>query len=272
MELARRKFLISTVAAGTTLAIGTVWSVEQKDERAWKDIRHYLFKDRPVRDGAGVISLDVPARPANGGDVTVKILSSYPQNGTEFITDHYLVVDKNPSPIAAHFSLSPQTSASIGTRIRVNEYSTVRAIAQTNKGELYMSTVFVKASGGCSAPPMGDDAMAKLMMGKTSLTQEKPVAPGNAYSFHLSIMHPNYSGLQKDQITTYFIPPHYIETVEVKNEVGDVIFAVKGDISFSENPSFDFAYMPTDKTQALSVQVVDSRKKIFASQWPLTQS
>ena len=73
-------------------------------------------------------------------------------------------------------------------------------------------------------------------------------------------MHPNNSGLQKDQITTYFIPAHYIETVEVKNKAGNKIFMVKGDISFSENPSFDFAYTPTEKDDVLSVKVVTHTK------------
>ena len=167
--------------------------------------------------------------------------------------------------------LSPQTTADIATRIRVNEYSMVRVISETHDGALYMDTAFVKASGGCSAPPMGDDAMAKLMMGKTTLSQTKQEQPGT-YGFHLSIVHPSYSGLQKDQITTYFIPAHYVETVEVRNTAGDRIFAVKGDITFSENPSFDFAYKPTAKNDVLSVKVVDSKKKVYESRWPLTMA
>lgn len=271
MRLTRRRFLTTSAAVGASLASGVAWSAGNKNEGAWRDIRNFLFKDQPVLPGDGVVRLEAPSRPPNGGDVSMKIFSSYPQNGEKFISDYYLVVDKNPSPVAAHFTLSPHISADINTRIRVNEYSTVRAIARANDDKLYMSTAFVKASGGCSAPPMGDDTMAKLMMGQTQLTQTK-AAGKNAYKFNISITHPNYSGLQKDQITTYFIPPHYIETVEVKNGLDDIIFAVKGDISFSENPSFGFIYAPSAETRILRIKVTDSREKIYETEWPLIQT
>ena len=271
MKITRRKFLVSAVAmTGTSLVAGKVWSTTELDDQAWKDIREFLFADRPIHNSNGIITLEAPIRPPNGGDVTVKILSAYPQNDKDFITKYYLVVDMNPSPVAAEFTLSPQTTANIATRIRINEYSNVRTIAETSQGKLYMDTKLVKASGGCSAPPMSDDSMAKLMMGKTKLLQGKSVKAVAAHEFQLSIIHPNNSGLQTNQITTHLIPAHYIETVEVKNKAGNTIFMVKGDISFSENPSFDFAYTPTEKDDVLSVKVVDSRKNIYESQWPLT--
>ena len=271
MRLTRRKFLTAAAASAATLTSGSVWSTENNNEDDWRAIRGFLFGDQPVFPGDGVVHLEVPVRPPNGGDVSMKISSSYPGKNGKFISDYYLVVDKNPSPVAAHFTLSPHIGADISTRIRVNEYSTVRAIARTNDNKLYMSTAFVKASGGCSAPPMDSDAMAKMMMGRTQLTQTKATGE-NAYQFDLSITHPSYSGLQKDQVTTYFIPPHYVETVEIKNRSGDTIFAVKGDISFSENPSFGFVYASPAATETLQVKVTDSRKKIYESKWPLTQA
>ena len=64
-----------------------------------------------------------------------------------------LVVDANPAPVAAVFNMSPENGvATISTRLRINAYSHVRAIAETSDGELFMATRFVKASGGCSAP------------------------------------------------------------------------------------------------------------------------
>ena len=290
MKLTRRHFLSSVAALTGSLSISKIVSATDldvsqgdawKDESAWNDIRQFLFADQPIHDGPGIVTLNVPTRAPHGGDVSIGFLSSYPQNSKQYIEKQYLVIDRNPSPIAAEFTLSPHTTAQIKTRVRVNEYSYVRLIAKTNDGELYMSKKLVKAAGGCSAPPLGEasmtnlltggDSVTKLMMGKTQLTQTSP-ATEKIRQLHLAINHPSYSGLQKDPITTYFIPAHYIETIEITNKAGLKVLSVKGDISFSENPSFDFAYMPVDGDDTLSIKITDSRRKVYQSQWPLTIS
>ena len=264
----RRKFLMCSTATGLALKLGTVWA---EQEQAWADIRDFLFQDRPVEDGSQWVSIIAPERPPNGGDVPITIASRYPQETDKFIKTHHLIVDENPSPVAAKFSLSPKNGAAdISTRIRVNTYSNVRVISETNDGKLYMNKTFVKASGGCSAPPMEVDPMSKLTMGKMQLIQDDAQDNPKMRDLHLVITHPNYSGLQKDQITLLFIPPHYIESVEIKNRLGEVVFAVKGDISFSENPSFDFSYLATENDDVLFAKAIDSRKKVYESQWPVT--
>ncbi len=40
----------------------------------------------------------------------------------------------------------------ISTRVRVNSYTDVHAVAELSDGKLYMIKIYVKASGGCSAP------------------------------------------------------------------------------------------------------------------------
>ncbi len=266
--LTRRKFLLSTAAAGATLAFGRALAA---DEQAWDAIREHLFQDQKIVPGDNFIKLIAPTRPPNSADVTVQIASSLPQSAERFVKKHYLVVDENPSPVAGVFTLAPQNGlADVTTRIRVNSYSHVRVISETNDGDLYMNTAFVKASGGCSAAPGKEDPLAKLARGKTTLLDEGETENG-AHKFHVSVIHPNYSGLQKDQITLYFIPPHYIESVEVKNQKGEMVFAVNGDITFSENPSFGFHYIP-QKSDVLTVKVTDSHKKTFETWWPVTSA
>ena len=267
MFLSRRKFLAGSAATGLALKFGHVFA-EQAE--AWSDIRHFLFKDHPIEDDSRWVSIVAPERPPNGGDVPVKIVSHYPQTTDKFIKVHHLIVDENPSPIAAKFAISPNNgSADVSTRIRVNAYSNVRVVSEASDGKLYMNKTLVKASGGCSAPPMESDPMSKLTMGKMQLIQGDTNDTDRASPFHLAITHPNYSGLQKDQQTLYFIPPHYIESVEVKNRRGEVVFAVTGDISFSENPSFDFSYIIAETDDLMFVKAVDSRKRVYESQWSL---
>ncbi len=272
VALARRKFLISTAAAGAVLACGRLSAADaQAEEQAWDAIREHLFRHQKILPGDGVVKIIAPIRPPNGGDVTVRVEALFPQSPERFVKKHYLVVDENPSPIASVFTLSPHSgTADVTTRIRVNAFSNVRAISETNDGGLYMDATLVKASGGCSAAPLKIDPLAKLAMGKATLVDEGETA-GGAHKFHISVLHPSYSGMQKDQLTHLFIPPHYVESVAIKNREGETVFAVSGDISFSENPSFGFHYAPR-QNDVLSVTVTDSRKKIFESQWPVASA
>ena len=270
IALTRRGFLGATIAAATSLTLGRAFADDAgADDQAWREVREFLFQDRPVADGAGRIRLEAPVRPANGADVSVRIIPEMSQQTDYYIRKHYLVVDKNPSPVGGVFTLSPRNgTAEIATRIRVNEYSHVRVIAETNRGELYMNSAFVKASGGCSAPPPNDDPMAQLTMGKMELAQ-KAAHAGDARGFQLSLLHPNNSGMQMDQVTMLFVPPHYVETVEVMNDDGETVFAAKGDITFSHNPSFDFFYKPKPGGDMLHAKAVDSRRKTYTATWPV---
>src|SRR3546814_4280108 len=72
-----------------------------------------------------------------------------------------LVIDKNPAPLAAVFRLSPDAGdPGIATRVRVNEYTDIRAVAEMDDGSLRAVSTVVKSAGGCSAPAvkLPDDA------------------------------------------------------------------------------------------------------------------
>ena len=58
--------------------------------------------------------------------------------GGRHVSKLYLIIDANPSPIAAIFSFTPESGrADIETRVRVDDYSHVRAIAETSDGQLH---------------------------------------------------------------------------------------------------------------------------------------
>ena len=55
------------------------------------------------------------------------------------------------------------------------------------------------------------------------------------------IKHPQYSGLQTNQATGYWIPFKYITSLDVKRG-GELIFSMTGGISISEDPNIRFSY------------------------------
>jgi sulfur-oxidizing protein SoxY len=72
----------------------------------------------------------------------------------------------------------------------------------------------------------------------------------------IMIRHPNYSGLQRDQITQLFIPAHFIDQLEVW-QGDDMLFSMEGGISISENPVFRFGYNDNG-APALTVKASDT--------------
>ena len=93
----------------------------------------------------------------------------------------HLIVDENPAPVAGVFHLFPQTGdATIATRIRVNQYTNLHAVAETSDGELYMVERFIKAAGGCSAPGLKDKATVMARLGQMKLKPLTAFAPGSS--------------------------------------------------------------------------------------------
>jgi sulfur-oxidizing protein SoxY len=235
------------------------------DEGAWSDIRAHLFQDREIADGAGVISLEAPKRAEDAAIVPIKVTAAIPQTPDRYIRSIHLVIDENPAPIAGVFHLSPDSGiATIATRVRVNEYTHMRAIAEMNDGTLHMATRFVKASGGCSAPALKDHEVAMSRLGKMKLKPLTPFALGEPNEMQLMISHPNYSGLQMDQLTRNWVPPHFVESIDIS--YGDkTIMTVEGDISLSENPTLRFSFVPEGPGE-LMVKAVDTDGEVFEMQ------
>ena len=233
----------------------------------WPDLRASLFGDRSIHDGAGIIGLVAPYRAQDSAIVPVSMVAQMPQQSDRYIKTITLIIDKNPAPVAAVFGLSPANGdATISTRIRVDEYTNVRAIAETNDGALYMATKFVKASGGCSAPAVKNDKLAMSLLGKIELKQPELMSYGQPNQVRLEISHPNHSGLQMDQLTRNFTPARYVRDIEVT--LGDrTLLTMEGGISLSEDPSIQFNMVPESPGE-ISVRVSDSDDATFSGKWP----
>ena len=231
----------------------------------WKKVRTSLFAARPIVNvGDDVLLLETPNRAEDAAIVPISIKVRAPQDAKQYVSKLYLLIDNNPSPIAAVFSFTPNSGrADVETRVRVDEYTHVRAVAEMNDGKLYMATRFVKASGGCSAPPGKDQAAALASLGKMKFRVEGDVSARKPVLAQLMISHPNNSGLAMDQSTRQFAPAHYVRTVNV-SYAGQPVMSADVDISISENPSFRFWFVPNGEGE-LKAEVVDSNELRFQS-------
>ena len=234
-----------------------------RQNETWNTLlKDYYFEDKKIIESDALFDFSAPYRAEDGVMVPIKIVAKKPQTKEHYIKSLWIIIDKNPKPLAGKFQFSPLNGkADLSMRIRVDAYSPVRVIAETNDEKLYMVSHYVKSSGGCSAPASSDAATALARLGKIRLKTpllksfEKPVQT------RLAISHPNISGLQKDQVTTLFIPPHYISKIDVKFE-GESIFSAETDISISENPNFKFYFVPT-KAGTLTTEITDTQGNKF---------
>ncbi len=251
-----------TFAAAVAVAMsGPVWATDAvknplTESPTWDDLRVDVVGDVALDDANDVLSFDAPYRAHDAATVPLVLTQT---DAATRITGATVVVDENPAPVAAVFAFGESMGQlDFELRVRVNQYSNVRVIADTPDG-FKMTGRFVKASGGCSAPATKDPAVALNSMGKMKLrTFETAAAQMSTPRREAQIMirHPNYSGLQRDQVTQLFIPAHFIDHIEVW-QGDDLLFTMDGGISISENPVFRFAYNDNGAT-ALTVKASDT--------------
>jgi sulfur-oxidizing protein SoxY len=233
----------------------------------WLKLHASVFDNRPVAAAPpGLLTLDVPARAIDAAVVPLAIRSAFAQTAQRYVKRLVLVIDANPSPLSGLFQFSPANGrAEIETRVRVDAYSWVRAIAELDDGTLYATTRFVKASGGCSAPAGSDPQAALASMGRMRFRIDGDVQGRQPVQAQLVIDHPNHSGLAMDQLTRQFTPPHFVRKVDVSLGATPV-FGADVDFSISENPNFRFWFVPDGKADAeLRAVVVDSQERRFVA-------
>lgn len=215
-----------------------------RDQR-WTSLRQEVFGDRKVEETKDVVSLEAPARAEDASLVPMALKTADPAS----IKGLTLVIDENPGPVAARVTFGPAGDAGLlKLRTRVNTYTNVHAVAETTDGKLFQTARFVKASGGCSAPAGTSEADAMRGMGEMRLKVRDEVTPGKSAQATLMIRHPNFNGMQMDQLTRAYTPARYIKEIKVTYNDKDV-FTLESDISLSTDPVIEFGFKPEAKGQ-----------------------
>ena len=257
------------LAASGPGAAQTSPSPEQKAAEAssaWSELKPDLFGDRELIEGTDTIAIEAPKRATDPAIVPVK-LSFDPKMDVRKVT---LVIDENPSPVAATFEFAKGADIrALSTRVRVNAYTDIHAVAETADGKLYVTKTFVKAAGGCAAPAAKDPEVAAREMGKMKMREFSTDDP-SVHEAQLMIRHPNNSGLQKDQVTLLYIPAHFVTELEI-DKSGQALFTMTGGISISEDPSFRFSY-GADGAGPFHAKASDTEGKVFEKTFSGEQS
>ncbi|MBO0710593.1 MAG: quinoprotein dehydrogenase-associated SoxYZ-like carrier [Acetobacteraceae bacterium] len=265
--LTRRHALASAIALGTAGATANrVRAQAPAEPDPWPSLAAQIFNRRPIEAGSHRLDIDAPYRAEDAAVVplTVRLLGD--PGGENPVRRITLVIDRNPSPLAASFTLGAKGAIrSLSSRVRVDSYTNIHAVAETADGRLHAAERFVKAAGGCSAPAAKVDADA-IPLGTMRLRQFSPARGSDRREAALMIRHPNYSGMQMDQVTRLYVPAFFVASVEIW-QGDDPLLAIESGISISENPEFRFDFQPNG-ADAFRAVVKDSQGHTFEKTWP----
>src|ERR1700722_12286174 len=240
----------------------------------WPGLVQDIFSNRSMNDGSDVIAIEMPSRAEDAAIVPVTLRTTLAPTDSRRVLTITLVVDQNPSPMAAKFELGPDAHVSeISTRVRVNNYTDVHAVAELSDGKLYMTKTFVKASGGCSAPAAKTADEARTRLGQIRFRQFAKPSDGPqsaAREAQIMIGHPNNSGLQMDQVTRLYIPAFFIDELRIWQD-DTLVLAMQGGISISEDPNIRFSYVQNG-AKRVRVEAKDTEGHVFKSEWKVENS
>ena len=271
IDLVARMLWIAAFAA----ALG--WSAAQpavaiKPADPWPDLARDIFKGRELADGVGLIAIDMPYRAEDAAIVPVTLRVTLPAEDARTVRAITLVIGQNPAPVAATFQIGTKVTM-ISTRVRIDSYTNVHAVAELSDGKLYVATTFVKASGGCSAPAAKNPEEAKARIGQMRYRQFARPGEGPTSGVRESqvmIGHPNNSGLQMDQLTQLYIPAFFIDQLKLSQDDSPVLM-VEGGISISEDPNIRLTYV-SNGAKHFRAEARDTQGHVFQHEWDVDQS
>ena len=242
-------------------------SPARAEEDVWPSLQSEVFGTRPIKEGDGVVVLDAPERAEDAAVVPITIRVPPAVQGP--LKAMWLIIDKNPAPVALAVNFGPAAGQGGGerrftTRVRIDTYSYVHAVVETADGDLHMTKAFVKASGGCSAPAPKDADRASDDIGKTLVKSFDPaLATATLREAQIMIKHPNTNGLQMDPETRAYVPARFIREVTVMRG-NDLVFKAETSFSIAANPNFRFTY-DNGKDGALEVTSIDTDETKFTA-------
>ncbi len=149
MNPSRRTALKSTGAFATLISLGLV-----TQSQAHAALERASFQVKTLEEALKAVG----GQPASSDQVTV-VAPDIAENGAVVpvgassklpdTTDIYIIIEKNPMPLAAAFSLPAGTLPEVQTRVKMGQSTNVIAVVKAG-GKLYSATKETKVTlGGC---------------------------------------------------------------------------------------------------------------------------
>lgn len=149
MDIKRRSVMRTAGALGILVAIGAITeqqalAAEGRGPFEAKTIDEAVKAVGGIGTKSGEITVGSPDIAENGAVVPITVTSAIPK--TEKI---FIFVERNPNPLTASFTLSPDAEPTVQTRVKMGETSNIIALVMAD-GKMYSATKETKVTlGGC---------------------------------------------------------------------------------------------------------------------------
>jgi sulfur-oxidizing protein SoxY len=225
---------------------------------AWQTMRPNLYGTRPISEtGDALMSIEAPASTPDPSATPVVVRFGEALAGR--VRQLRVIIDNNPSPLVTTMNFKTgMPLEEIDLRVRIDRFTSVRAIAETTDGVLQMRSTWVNASGGCSAPP---SPSAGGMLGDIRFR-----AAADDKALQVSIRHPNNSGFQIDPKSGDPIPPHFISHLRLRAG-NDILLDADTGISLSENPTLRIASREALQAPLIFEATDIPSQQLFTATW-----
>ena len=112
-----------------------------------------LFGNRPLKDGASLITIDMPLIAEDGAAVPIAVEMRSPMTPENHVKAIYILAEKNPRPLNVKIALTPAAGqAFVATNLRLADSGPVRVVAETGDGTCWIATRDVRVTvAGCAA-------------------------------------------------------------------------------------------------------------------------
>ncbi len=148
MNPTRRKVIQSTGALASLVSLGVVTAEQAQaagregfEAKTLSDALKAVGGTPAASDQVTIVSPDIAE---NGAVVPVGAVSKLPNT-----SEIYLLVEKNPNPLAASFVIPAGTEADVQTRLKMGQSTNVIAVVKAG-GKLFSATKETKVTlGGC---------------------------------------------------------------------------------------------------------------------------
>jgi sulfur-oxidizing protein SoxY len=148
LSTTRRQVIKTTGAMATLVSLGIVTAQQAHaagragfEAKSLEDALKALGGSAASNDQVSIVSPDIAE---NGAVVPVGAISKLPNT-----TEIYLLVEKNPTPLAAGFMIPAGTEPDVQTRLKMGQSTNVVAVVKAD-GKLFSATKETKVTlGGC---------------------------------------------------------------------------------------------------------------------------
>ena len=258
-------YAAGAAALATLLLLGPA---AKADEDVWPTLKQQAFGDRAIQAEDGMVVLEIPGTAEDAALVPLTVRVP-PQVGAEPQIADASSSTRTPIRKWRRFTSVRRPGKggerSFSTRVRIDNFSYVRAVLETEDGMLHMASKFVAAAGGCGAMQAKDPDIETVDLGKMIVKTFPPALDASPiWSAQVMIKHPNSNGMQLDINTANVIPARYVNKMTVKRG-GELVFDMDGTFSISTNPNFRFTF-GRGADNSLDVAITDTDGAKFAAQ------